>query len=308
MPVVFFGTPAFAIPSLRALIESGEKIEAVVTRPDAPKGRDRAPSAPPVKELALKHGLRVLQPRSMKDEGFVKELRDISPEFLVVVAYGRILTREIIGVPTVAPVNVHASLLPRYRGASPIAWAIINGDAETGVTTQIIKYELDTGDILLQEKTGIADEDTTETLSERLSVIGADLLVRTIKGLRDGTITPFPQAGEPTYAPPLKKEDGLMNWNRTARELFNFARGMHPWPGAYSFLHGERLRLAKVGLVPGEGAPGRIAKAEGDELLVGTGEGLLSIIELQPEGKRPMAARAFLQGRDVVEGDVFTDE
>ncbi len=305
MAIVFFGTPAFALPSLKALIESGEEIAAVVTRADAPKGRSKAPSPPPVKEMALGYGLRVLQPAKMKDPAFVDELININPEFLAVVAYGRILTPEMLAIPRTAPINVHASLLPKYRGASPIAWAIINGEKETGVTTQVMRYELDTGDILLQEKTGIKEDDTAESLSARLSEMGARLLVETIEGMRRGAIKPVPQSGEPSFAPPLKKEDGLIDWKKGARELFNFVRGMYPWPGAYSFLRGERVKIMKTRPVEGAAGPGVIEEARGDGLLAGTGGGLLMILELQPEGKKPMPARAFIQGRAIKKGDIF---
>jgi len=306
MAIVFFGTPRFAVPSLEALIKAGEDIAAVVTRPDAPRDRTKIPLPSYVKESALRHGLKVLEPRSMKDPGFMADLKKIGPEFIIVVAYGRILTREILSIPNIAPVNVHASLLPKYRGASPINWAIINGERETGVTTMVIIYELDSGDILLQEKTPVSEEDTAETLSARLSAMGAELLVKTLKGMRDGTIKPRPQVGEPTFAPPLRKENGLVKWEKTATELFNFIRGVYPWPGAYSFLKGERVKLIKTRPLPGEGSPGAIEKAEGDDLLVGTGKGLLSIIELQPEGKKPMGVREFMQGRDIKKGDRFS--
>ncbi|MDA8170101.1 MAG: methionyl-tRNA formyltransferase [Nitrospiraceae bacterium] len=306
MAIIFFGTPEFAIPSLRALHDAGEDIAAAVTRRDAPKGRSRTPSPPPVKELALGYGLKVLQPKSMKDPGFADELEKMKPEFLAVVAYGRILTSEILSIPKIAPVNVHASLLPRYRGASPIAWAIINGERETGVTTMVMAPGLDAGDILLQEKTAILPGDTKEGLSRRLSEMGAELLVKTLRGMREGRLKPVPQGGGATFAPPLKKEDGLINWNRSAREIFNFVRGTYPWPGAFCFLGGERIKFLKVEPVVNEGKnPGAIEKADG-ELLVGTASGLLRILKIQPEGKRPMSARDFLQGRKIKKGDVFS--
>jgi methionyl-tRNA formyltransferase len=305
MAIVFFGTPRFAVPSLRALMEAGEDIAAVVTRPDAARDRTKKPIPSHIKETALTYGLKVLEPRSMIDPAFIDELKRIDPEFLVVVAYGRILTREILSIPKIAPVNVHGSLLPKYRGASPINWAIINGERETGVTTMVITYELDSGDILLQEKTPISEEDTAESLGRRLSETGAKLLVKTLKGMREGTVKPRHQEGEPTFAPPLTKEFGHIDWQKSARELFNFVRGVYPWPGAYSFLNRERVKLIKAKPIEGEGRPGVIEKAEGDYLVVGTGEGLLSIIELQPEGKTVMPARAFMQGRDIKKGDRF---
>ncbi len=306
MPIVFFGTPVFAVPSLKALHESGEQICAVVTRRDAPSGRGKKEvlKAPPVKEAAIQYGLRVLQPASLKDIEFINELKNCSPEFLVVAAYGRILTEEILSIPGIAPVNVHASLLPQLRGASPIARAIISGAKETGVTTMLMEKGLDTGDILLMEKTEIRGEDDTKSLSERLAQIGASLLLKTLKGMREGTLKPRPQEGLASYAPPLKKEEGLINWAQTAVELFNFVRGMSPWPGAYFFLDGERIKIIKVETAYGSGAPGSVVKARG-ELLAGTGEGLLSLLIVQPEGKKPMSAQAFLQGRKLKEKDVL---
>ncbi len=306
MAIVFFGTPQFAIPSLKALIASGEDIAAVVTRRDAAKGRGKKILPPPVKELAVSHGLNVLQPASMKDPAFLSALKAVGPEFIVVVAYGRILTDEILAAPSIAPVNVHASLLPQYRGASPVAWAILNGGKETGVTTMIMARELDTGDILLQEATPINDEDTTESLSGRLSEMGAALLVKTLKGMREGTIKRVPQTGQSSYAPPLKKDDGLINWDRPAKELHNFVRGMSPWPGAFTFLEGERLIITRAAAISGQGRPGVIEKTR-DELLAGTKEGFLKILEVQPGGKKPMNTKAFLAGRHIKTGGSFAN-
>lgn len=297
MSVVFFGSPRFAVPSLQSLLGAGEKIEAVVTQTDKPVGRSRMPQAPPVKEFALERGLKVLQPSSMKDEGFLGELEAIRPEFIVVVAYGRILTPRILDAPSIAPVNLHASLLPRYRGASPIAWAVINGEKETGLTTMMITEGLDEGDILLQERLEIREDDTAESLAARLSEAGGPLLVETLRGLRDGSITPRPQEGEATYAPLLRKDDGRVDWSRPARELYNFVRGMHPWPGAFTFIDGSRVKLLKVRAVEGAGEPGRVMAVKDGSFEVGAGDGRLEVLELQPEGKRPMTARAFLQGR-----------
>ncbi len=307
MSIVFFGTPTFAVPSLRALHGAGEEISAVVTRRDATAGRGKEKKkmkAPPVKQVALEYGLRVLQPVSLKDRQFVEELKSHSPEFLVVAAYGKILTEEILSIPRIAPVNVHASLLPQLRGASPIARAIINGLKETGVTTMLMEKGLDTGDILLMEKTAISREDDAGSLSGRLAEIGAGLLLKTLKGMREGTIKPHPQEGLASYAQPLRKEEGLINWELTAEELFNFVRGMNPWPGAYFFLDGERIKVLKAEATHGSGSPGEVVKARG-ELLVGTGEGLLSLVAVQPEGKRPMSAQAFLHGRKINEKDVL---
>ncbi|GAB4388284.1 MAG: methionyl-tRNA formyltransferase [Thermodesulfovibrionales bacterium] len=304
MSLVFFGTPVFAIPSLKALLDSGEKVEAVVTQRDKKQGRGRRLMPPPVKEFALERGLRVLQPAALRDEALERELASLSPEVMVVVAYGKILPPALLRIPPMGVVNVHASLLPRYRGASPIAWAIMNGEAETGVTTMLMNEGLDEGDVLLAESVRIEDEDTAGSLSERLSAVGARLLVETLRGMREGSVRPAPQAGEPSFAPPFKKEDGRVDWSRPARELYNFVRGMDPWPGAFSSLSGERIRLLRVRPAEGRAGPGEIVLRDGG-ILVGTGDGLLAIEELQPEGKRPMAAAAFLSGRKVRGGEVF---
>lgn len=307
MRIVFFGTPQFAVPSLNALLQSGEEIAAVVTQPDKKQGRGHQMSLPPVKELAIKEGLRIFQPVSMKETDFLNELSLIRPEIMVVVAYGRILPESILKLPPFGCINVHASLLPEYRGAAPIQWAIINGDEITGVTTMLMDKGLDTGDILFEEKIRISDEDTTETLSRKLSELGASLLLNTIKGIKEGSIKPKPQTGEASYAPIIKKEDGLLNWSKTAIELFNFVRGMYPWPCAYCYLNNERIKLINVKVLDGQGKPGRIEKA-GEELIVGTARGLLLIKELQPEGKKIMPAKAFLLGRNVKEGTYFNEK
>lgn len=306
MRIVFFGTPVFAIPSLNALFQSGEKVIAVVTQTDKRKGRDHIPSLPPVKEFTINRDIKILQPTSVKDPNFLNELTNMRPDVIVVAAYGKILPVQILRLPLHGCINVHASLLPEYRGAAPIQWAIINGEKKTGITTMLMDEGLDTGDILLQEEIEITDDDDTETLSKRLAEIGASLLIKTIKGIKNGFIKPIPQVGTPSYAPPLKKEDGRLDWSKTATEIFNFVRGMHPWPCAYCYLNKERIKIIKVKVLEGSGIPHRIEKA-GEDLIVGTGEGLISIIDLQPEGKRPMSAKAFLQGRRLKEGAFFDE-
>ena len=306
MRIIFFGTPAFAIPSLAALLQSEEEVIAVVTQPDKKKGRGRVSSPSPVKELAIDRGIKILQPVSIKDPLFLNGLSKIMPEIIVVVAYGRILPAQILRLPSHGCINVHASLLPKYRGAAPIQWAIINGEKKTGITTMLMDEGLDTGNILLQEETEISSDDNAETLGNKLAEIGASLLIRTIKGIRSGYIKPIPQKGTPGYAPPLKKEDGRLNWSKTATEIFNFVRGMYPWPCAYCYLNKERIKITRVKMLEGSGIPRRVEKT-GEELIVGTGEGLISIIELQPEGKIPMSAKAFLQGRRLKEGAFFDE-
>jgi methionyl-tRNA formyltransferase len=302
MSIVFFGTPRFAVPSLEALLEVGEDVAAVVTRVDRRRGRGGAPKPSPVKETALKRGIRVLQPVSMKDERFISELRALRPDFIVVVAYGKILSKEVLDVPSIAPVNLHASLLPGYRGSSPIAWAVINGEEETGITTMLITEGLDEGDVLLREKFKIMEDDTAETLSLRLAEAGGPLLVRTLRGIRDGSVRPVPQAGEATYVPMLKKGDGKIDWSRTAREIYNFVRGMYPWPGAFCFIEGRRTKLLRVRPLEGEGKPGMVLEVANDAFTVGAGGGLIEVFELQSEGKRPMRAGQWLRGRKITEG------
>lgn len=304
-PIVFFGSPKFAVPSLNALIEAGEDIKLVVTQADKPRGRGRAISPTPVKELALKHNIPVISPQKIRNEEFLETIRKVSPEFIVVVAYGKILPNALLDIPSIAPLNVHASLLPRYRGASPIAWAIINGEKISGVTTMIITEKLDEGDILLQKSTKILDEDTAETLGKRLSIIGADLIVKTMKGMREGNIKRFPQVGESNYSGLLRKEDGLIDWTKSAKEIFNFIRGMYPWPTAHCTINREKVKLIKSLAIDGDGTPAMVHTVTKDSLIIGTGNGLLSIVELKPEGKGIMQVSAYLQGRKIKEGSLI---
>jgi len=305
MRIVFFGTPVFAIPSLNALFQSAEEVVAVVTQADKPKGRHHIPSPPPVKEFTMNREIKIFQPTSIKDSGFLNELTNMRPDIIVVVAYGKILPAQILRLPLHGCINVHASLLPKYRGAAPIQWAIINGEKKTGITTMLMDEGLDTGDILLQDETEIADDDNAETLSKRLAEKGASLLLKTVNGIKDGSVKPTPQVGTPTYAPPLKKEDGRIDWSKAAADIFNFVRGMFPWPCAYCYLSKERIKIIRVKALEGFGVPQRIEKAKKGELVIGTGKGLISIIELQPEGKRLMSAKDFLLGRKLEEGSLF---
>lgn len=302
MSIVFFGTPEFAIPSLKALIRSEEDIRLVVTQPDKLKGRGHKLSPPPVKTAALEAGIRVIQPTTLKNKELLVEISSLKPEFIVVVAYGKILPKSILEMPRYGCINVHASLLPKYRGAAPIQWAIINGEKKTGVTTMLIDEGLDTGPILQKKEMEINNEDTAESLGRKLSVSGALLLLDTMQGIRDGSVKPMPQNGMVSYAPVLTKEDGLIDWSKNAEEIFNFVRGMLPWPGAYCYIDKERVKILRVKHRKGNYEQGTIMKASGDEFIVGTGGGLLSIIELQPSGKRPMSASAFIQGRILIEG------
>ncbi|MGQ9570516.1 MAG: methionyl-tRNA formyltransferase [Thermodesulfovibrionales bacterium] len=307
MRIVFFGTPEFAFPSLNALLKSEDEVVAVVTQPDKRAGRGRIIHKSPVKEVAIESGIKVFQPVNIKDNNFINALSSLNPDMIIVVAYGKILPPQILNIPPLGCVNVHASLLPKYRGAAPVQWAIINGEKETGVTTMFMDEGLDTGNILLQEKIVITDDDNSETLSEKLSHIGALLLLKTIKEIKEGSIKAIPQKGVATYAPPLKKEDGRINWSKTSKEIFNLIRGLYPWPCAYCYLNHERIKIIKAKVLDGSGSPGRIENAKKGELVIGTGEGLISIIELQPEGKKKMSVESFLLGRKLKEG-VYLNE
>ncbi|MEW6107588.1 MAG: methionyl-tRNA formyltransferase [Nitrospirota bacterium] len=307
MRIIFFGTPDFAVPSLGALIESGEEVISVVTQPDRTKGRGHKLSQPPVKELAVSRGIPVRQPPGIRHADFLEELSELKPEMIVVVAYGKIIPLSILKLPPRGCINVHASLLPKYRGAAPIQWAIIRGEDRTGVTTMLMDEGLDTGDILLQEETEIDDEDNAYTLGKKLSESGASLLIRTLRGLKDNSIEPLKQKGEPSYAPPLKKEDGRIDWSSKSREIFNLIRGTYPWPGAYCYLNNEKIIITKAGVIEHTGStvPGRIERLFNEEMFVGTGEGIISILELRPEGKRSMSGGAFMNGRRLREGVSF---
>ncbi len=299
MKIVFFGTPSFAVPTFQAL---KDEIVLAVTQPDRPAGRGHKLKPPPIKELALRYGIEVLQPEGLREEGFLEKLFRKEPGLAVVVAYGKIIPKEVL--ERIRCINLHASLLPKYRGAAPVQWAIINGEKVTGVTTMLMDEGLDTGPILLQRQVEIKEDDTSESLGKKLSELGAGLMVETLKGLRTGTITPRPQEGEATYAPVIKKSDGLINWHLPARRIHNLVRGLYPWPTAYTYLDGKLLKVLKTKVLDGRGEPGVVVRRTTKELLIGTGDGLLQVLELQPEGKKPQRTEAFLQGggRNIKEG------
>jgi len=300
MGIVFFGTPQFAVPTFEAL---KDEIILVITQPDKPAGRGRRLTASPVKKLALEYGIELLQPESLKEPTVLERIFEKKPEFAVVVAYGKIIPEEIIN--RLNCINLHASLLPKYRGAAPIQWALINGEKTTGITTMLLDAGLDTGPILLQKKIPIQEEDTAETLSRKLAEEGADLMVKTLKGLRDGSIKPKPQQGEPSYAPMLKKSDGLIDWTQPALKIHNLVRGLYPWPTAYTYVNGKLIKILKTKPLEGKAQAGYIVQRTKKSLIVGTGDGLLEILEIQPEGKRPQPIEAFLQGagKNLKEGD-----
>ncbi len=305
MRVIFFGTPEFAIQPLKALLNSGHEVLAVVTQPDRQSGRGRRMVFSPVKLVAQKEGLKIFQPHKAKDNAFIENLKLLNPSIIVVSAYGQILSSEIIHLPKFGCINIHASLLPKYRGAAPVNWAIIKGEKKTGITIMLMDEGMDTGHILLQEAAEIKADDTAGSLSHRLSETGAGILMQTLKRLEHGSLKPMPQTGDVSYAPVLKKTDGLILWAKSASELRDFIRGMNPWPCAYGFFDGERVKILRAMSIERDGETGVIEKATRDELLVGTGKGILSILEIQPSGKPLMTVKAFLQGRRLRKGMRF---
>src|SRR6266478_7708042 len=309
--IVFMGTAELSCASLRALLAAPDfQVVGVVTQPDKPRGRNLKLQPSPVKELAVGHGLPVLQPERARNEEFIQQLRAVGPDLIAVAAYGQILPRSILELPRFGCLNVHTSLLPKYRGAAPIQWAILNDEAETGVTIMKMDAGLDTGDILTQERTAISAEDTSESLHNRLADMGASLLVRTIPDHVTGKVQPQPQAAEgATYAPKIKKEDGRLDWKQPARPLWNRVRALTPWPGAFTYLQdGPRPTLLKIWraeVVAGSGIPGEILQADNVGIVVGCGSGALRLIELQREGGRRLKASEFLAGHHVKSGHRF---
>jgi methionyl-tRNA formyltransferase len=307
--IIFMGTPDFAVPSLHLLCQEGYDVALVVTQPDRPKGRGRKREPPPVKVKALDLNLEVMQPSTLKSQEFTDQIKRIQPDFLVVIAFGHILSEKILQLPKCGAINIHASLLPKYRGPAPIQWAIINGDSQTGVTTMFMDKGMDTGNVLLTKKEPILPEDTAATLHDRLANSGADLLIKTLKDYGAHKLNPVAQDhSKATYAPLLKKEDGHINWKRPAEELEPFVRGMTPWPGAFTFHNETRLKIFKASPIPESipDAPGTILKAFPDELRVATGKGALSILEIQgPSGKR-LGVADFLRGYKLPPGSILT--
>lgn len=305
------GSPDFAIPSLNLLYKAGENIKAVVTQPDRKKGRGLILTPPPIKIEAERMGLPVYQPERVREKGFINLLNSIKPDAIVVVAYGQILPVEILEIPRYGCINLHGSLLPKYRGAAPIQWAIIKGEKKTGVTTILMDSGMDTGVILLQKEIDIDPEDTAGTLSKKLSSIGADLLLKTIKGLEMGEIKPRPQDHSlATYAPLLKKEDGRIDWGKGAEEIKNLVRGMNPWPGAYTFLEGRLIKIWDVDVISGQpdevkGETGRIIYAGKNGIMVSTGKDSILIKSLQLEGKQRTNSISFLQGHKIKVGGLM---
>jgi methionyl-tRNA formyltransferase len=301
MELVFMGTPEFAVPTLRALAAAGHRIRGVYTQPDKPAGRGGQMTAPPVKRAAAGLGLPVYQPAKIRPPEVYEELESLAPEAIVIVGYGKIIPQHIIDLPPHGCINLHASLLPKYRGAAPVNWAIIRGETVTGVTTMKIDAGLDTGDILLVREAPIGPDEDAVSLGRRLAELGAPLMLETLEGLERGTITPAPQDHScATLAPILKKEDGLIDWSLDAQQIVNRVRGLAPWPGAYTHFRGQLLHLwkavAQASLPVHQTSPGTLL-VEGRRLRIACGQGtLLEAIEVQLEGRRRVPAPDFING------------
>jgi len=314
MRLVFMGTPDFAVPVLDALYASGHKIDGVFTQPDKPAGRGNKLKASPVKVLAEKYGLAVFQPARIKTAEAVRQIKDLQPECIVVVAFGQLLSKEILEIPPYGCINVHASLLPAYRGAAPIHWAVMNGEIKTGVTTMLMDEGLDTGAMLMMKEYPISPEATTGELHDALARIGAKALLNTLIGLENGAVYPVPQPEGSSYAPLLTREHERLEWSWTAAKIHNRIRGLNPWPGAFAFFREEQVKIW-LSEQPGKldlsgnalqnSLPGSILSLTEGGLLVKTGEGILKITELQPAGKKRMRAQDFYNGYRLKEDDRF---
>ena len=312
MRIVFMGTPDFAVPTLTALIEGGHEVVAVVTQPDKPKGRGKAVLMTPVKEKAIEYEIPVYQPVKVRDPEFVELLKTMAPDVIVVVAFGQILPKSILDLPKYGCVNVHASLLPKYRGAAPIQWAVIDGEKESGVTTMMMDVGLDTGDMLAKAIVPLDEKETGGSLFDKLSEAGGRLCVETLAKLEKGEITPEKQGESPTaYASMLDKKMGNIDWNKSAVVIERLVRGLNPWPSAYTHLDGKTLKIWACDVLPqsaSKGESGEILEVTKDAIHVQTGDGILVLREIQLAGKARMDAGAFLRGYKVVPGTVLSAE
>ena len=307
LKTIFMGTPDFAVPCLEVLHAKTE-ILAVVTQPDRPKGRGHNMQPSPVKVKALEYGLSVLQPEKIKTDEFTAQLEEMQPELIVVVAFGQILSQRILDIPVLGCVNVHASLLPRYRGAAPIHWSIINGEQETGVTTMLMDAGLDTGDMLLKDRLAITDEMTTEELHDKLMEMGGRLLATTIDGLAAGTITPEKQDDSlSNYAGMLSKETGHIDWHKSAQEIHNLIRGLNSWPVAWSIKDGKNYKFWRTRAEAKHSgqAPGTVTEIRKNSFCIAAGEGCVEVLEIQPPSKKRMSAGDLVRGHGVAIGDIF---
>jgi len=311
MVVVFFGTPQFAVPTLRRLLDSAHSVAGVITQPDRPRGRGQKITHAPVKALALERGIPVYQPDRLKPAEVADTLRAWRADLGVVAAYGRIIPEHLLTIPLFGMINVHASLLPKYRGAAPVHRAVINGDRQTGVTIMRVVKELDAGGMFAKVTRPIGPDETSDVVETALADVGAELLITVVEQLASGTAREEPQdETQATYAPRLTKEEGLIDWTRSASDINNRVRGLYPWPHAYTFFKGTRLIvLRSVVAVVGASvtSPGTILRATSDAIHVATGDGALAILDVQPEGRRAMRAHDFLLGHRLATGETFAD-
>lgn len=306
---VFMGTPDFALATFGGLIEAGLDLVGVYTQPDRPKGRGKKLAAPPVKELALQHDIPVFQPRRLRDEQAVAELATLEPDLIVVVAYGQILPQSVLDLPKYGCINVHASLLPRHRGAAPINKVIIDGDEVAGVTTMMMDIGLDTGDMLVKRSLSIFPQETAGQLHDRLALLGCEAMAETLARLCAGTLNREVQDDSlSTYASMMKKEDGCVDWTQDATTIHNLVRGLDPWPAAYTTLDGQTLKIADTTPCEGEGQPGTILRADGDGVIVACGQGALKVNGLQLPGKKRLSAADFVRGRKLAIGTLLGGE
>lgn len=308
MNIVFMGTPDFSVPCLQRLIDDGHNVQAVFTQPDRPKGRGNHLAPPPVKELALQHGITVYQPEKLRGSDAFEKLQSISPELIIVVAYGQILPQSIIDLPKYGCINIHASLLPRYRGAAPIQWCILNGETKSGVTSMQMDAGLDTGDMLLSKECEIGENDTAEDLHDRLSLLGADVMSETIALLQKGALKPVKQDDSlSNYAPMLTKDLCPINWTESAQNVHNKVRGLYSWPCATAVLNGKTVKIHKTALCGKvSGKAGQVAES-GKRLIVACGDGNgVEIITLQAQGKKAMSAQDYMRGSPIEKGLLFS--
>ena len=295
MKIIFMGTPDFSVPCLNSLIEAGHEVQAVFTQPDKPRGRKQELTPPEVKVCALEHGLTVYQPKTLRDGEAMKIISELNPDCIVVVAYGKILPKEILDYPKYGCINIHASLLPKYRGSAPIQWSVINGEKETGVTIMQMDEGIDTGDMLYQKAVPIGIDDTAESMFEKLSVLGGEMIVEALDKLEKGELTADKQDDSlSTHAPMLDKKISEIDWHKSAAEVHNLVRGLYSWPIAQTSLHGKKLKIYRTSPAKGYGEAGAVIGT--DPLTIACGDGAVEICELQLEGKKRMDAKTFLIG------------
>lgn len=308
MKILFMGTPDIAVPTLETLIQSKHEVVGVVTQPDKPKGRGKSIAYSPVKETALKYELPIYQPVKVREEAFINIVQQIKPDVIIVIAFGQIIPKSILEIPKYGCINIHASLLPKYRGAAPIQWAVINGEEKTGLTTMYMEEGLDTGDMLLKEEVDISPEETGGSLHDKLAQLGGKLILKTLEQLEKGTLNPIKQDDSlSNYACMLDKKMGYIDFSKSAEEIERLIRGLNPWPSAYTFLDGKTLKIWKADVLKDErdGEIGEIVEVNKEEVLIKTGMGTLALKEVQLEGKKRMETKAFLRGYEVHAGTIL---